>query len=367
MQNYSRTIIIILAALLVLFLFWYFRSIVIYIAVAGVLSLLGEPIVNALNGIRIKNFKVGPSLSAALTLLLLLVVFISLIAAFIPLIFRQAETIMLLDPVNVLNNLMEPLMRSEFISNRFHDYLQYDTLRHYVHEKLLLFFDLARLTQIINTVAGLTGDFFIALFSISFITFFFLQDQSMLSRVILVLTPTAYQVKTEQVLKDSKYLLTRYFIGVCIQVLLIMSLITLGLTIVGVKNAFLIGFLAGLLNVIPYLGPLIGASFGIIIVVSTGLQFQTLSELTPLILQTGLVFIVVQVMDNIIFQPLIYSSSIKAHPLEIFLVIMIAGKVGGIGGIILAIPVYTIIRVIAKQFLNKFQAVRNLTDEIGSG
>jgi predicted PurR-regulated permease PerM len=361
MQNYSRIVITILAALLILFLFWYFRSIVIYIAVAGVLSLLGEPLVNSLNGIKIKNYKISKSLSAGITLLLLLVIFIGLISAFIPLIFHQAETIMLLDPVIVLNNLMEPLMRIEFIANRFHDYLQYETLRHYIYEKLVLFFDLARLTQILNTIAGLTGDFFIALFSISFIAFFFLKDQSLLSRAILILIPSDYQPKTAQVLKDSKYLLTRYFIGVCIQVLLIISLITLGLTIVGVKNAFLIGFLAGLLNVIPYLGPLIGASFGIIIIVSTGLQFQTLSELTPLILQTSFVFALVQAMDNIIFQPLIYSSSIKAHPLEIFLVIMVAGKVGGIGGIILAIPVYTIIRIIARQFLSKFQAVKNLT------
>jgi predicted PurR-regulated permease PerM len=78
----------------------------------------------------------------------------------------------------------------------------------------------------------------------------------------------------------------------------------------------------------------------------------------------AIVFISVQIIDNILFQPLIYSSSVKAHPLEIFLVIMAAGSLAGVLGMFLAIPTYTIIRVIAKEFFDNMKLVRKLTESL---
>ncbi|MEO1451376.1 MAG: AI-2E family transporter, partial [Bacteroidota bacterium] len=155
-----------------------------------------------------------------------------------------------------------------------------------------------------------------------------------------------------------------YFIGVVSEVLLVGLLISAGLSLLGVEDAFVIGFFAGLFNVIPYLGPIIGAVFGISLTLLGNLELEFYTMLIPLVLRVIVVFVVVQLIDNFVFQPLIYSSSVKAHPLEIFLVILMAGNVAGVGGMILAIPTYTILRVVAREFFDQFKIIQSLTSQM---
>ena len=158
----------------------------------------------------------------------------------------------------------------------------------------------------------------------------------------------------------------RYFIGILVQVSGIFTIVTLGLTCVGVgfNHSLLIGLLAAVLNVIPYLGPVIGAALGMTLGIITHLNLDLYSELMPLALLMLMVFVIAQLVDNFIFQPFIYSSSVNAHPLEIFLVIMVAGSLAGIPGMIFAIPSYTVLRVFAKEFFNKIKVVKKLTRKI---
>jgi predicted PurR-regulated permease PerM len=88
------------------------------------------------------------------------------------------------------------------------------------------------------------------------------------------------------------------------------------------------------------------------------------AELFPMVLLMLTVVVVVQLVDNFLFQPLIFGTSVKAHPLEIFLVIIIAGTLAGIPGMILGIPTYTVIRVFAKEFLSQVRVVKKLTRNI---
>jgi predicted PurR-regulated permease PerM len=145
-----------------------------------------------------------------------------------------------------------------------------------------------------------------------------------------------------------------------------MIAITIGMTIVGLgfKHALVIGLVIGLLNVIPYLGPWLGGIIGIIIGIANNLEMDIKTELLPMIGFMLLVILIVQVIDNNLLQPVIFSSSVKAHPLEIFLVIMIAGTLAGITGMILAVPAYVVIRVFAKEFFNKFRVVKKITENI---
>ena len=71
-------------------------------------------------------------------------------------------------------------------------------------------------------------------------------------------------------------------------------------------------------------------------------------------------FMVTQLVDNFLFQPLIYSTSIKASPLEIFIVLLIAGNTAGVIGMLVAIPAYTVIRVVAGHFFGDIKAIRRL-------
>jgi predicted PurR-regulated permease PerM len=126
----------------------------------------------------------------------------------------------------------------------------------------------------------------------------------------------------------------------------------------------LIGLIAALFNVIPYLGPIIGGTIGVALGIATHLDLEFYSQLLPLIFKMTGVFVTVQLIDNFVFQPLIFSNSVNAHPLEIFIVLLMAGSLAGIAGMILAIPMYTVIRVFAKEFFNKFKVVKKLTKNI---
>ena len=179
-----------------------------------------------------------------------------------------------------------------------------------------------------------------------------------------MLVPRGYEYKVKKSMRNITTMLTRYFGGITVQVTIITLIVSIALSLLGVKNALLIGFFAALINVIPYVGPLIGAAFAIFITISSNLGLDFYSEMLPLILKVAGVFATMQLTDNFILQPYIFSNSVLAHPLEIFLVILIGGKLGGIVGMILAIPVYTVLRVIASVFLSEFKIVQQVSDRM---
>ena len=129
----------------------------------------------------------------------------------------------------------------------------------------------------------------------------------------------------------------------------------------GVPNALLIGFFAGMMNVIPYIGPIIAAGIGMIITLSSNMDLSFYNEMIPLLTKVGVVFLLTRLIDDIILQPNIFSKSVKAHPLEIFIVVLVGAKVGGVLGMVLAIPFYTAFRVIGKVFLSEFKVIQKLT------
>lgn len=234
----------------------------------------------------------------------------------------------------------------------------------FLREKILSIASSIRLSSILNGIGNFVGNVFVGLFAISFIAFFFLKESELLGQIIYDLTPSGYEEKASQIIEKLKPLLSRYFLGVLFEVLLVGGLLSLGLYFLGVPNAFFIGFFAGTLNVIPYVGPIIGAILGLIFTTLASLELGFSSELLYVLTKVTVVFGVVQLVDNIVFQPLIYSSSVKAHPLEIFLVILMAGTLAGPLGMIAAIPVYTIFRAIAQEFLSEFKIVKSITKGI---
>jgi len=201
------------------------------------------------------------------------------------------------------------------------------------------------------------------LFSITFISFFFLKDKHLFDKGVLALVPNKYETKTQKVLKSVRNLIARYLLGVILETIFMMTLLTLGLYLIGVEFhlALLVGMIGGTLNIIPYIGPWIGAAIGIILITTANINLDFYNEIMPLIFKILGVVVVAQLTDNILFQPLIYSKSVKAHPLEIFIVIIVAGSLYGVLGMMLAIPSYTVIRVIAKEFLDEYKFVHTLT------
>ncbi|HTL83212.1 MAG TPA: AI-2E family transporter, partial [Bacteroidia bacterium] len=120
----------------------------------------------------------------------------------------------------------------------------------------------------------------------------------------------------------------------------------------------------GVMNIIPYIGPLLGGVFAIVIGLSTNLDLDFYHGMIPLVEKIVLVFVIMNLTDGFLVQPMILSNRVKAHPIEIFTVILIAGTLAGIGGMIVAVPVYTILRIIAREFLSKYRFVKRLTGEL---
>ncbi len=354
----------ILAGILIIYLVWRFSDIVFYILISVVLSLIGRPLVKRFNSIRFGKHHIPNTLSAILALLTIILVLLSFIGIFVPLIARQASLISNIDLNSLSQSVQQPLHDFETFLRRYNLISHDETLKQVITSQIDSILNFASFSDTISSIVGVTGSIFIATFSILFLTFFFMKDTYLLDDFIDNITPVKYQGEVRNILSQSKYLLSRYFIGLLIELTTMMTLESVGLTIFGVKNALLIGFFGGLLNVIPYLGPIIGATVGVLLAISTSLSIGMYSEIISLIFIVIGVFAGANLIDNIVLQPLIYSNSVKAHPVEIFLVILIAGSMAGIPGMILAIPSYTVLRIIAKEFLSQLRVVQKLTRNI---
>ncbi len=366
MNSFTRYILIALGIVAAGFLLWYFSNIVAYLIVSAVLSLIGSPLVDLLGRIRIGRFQLPVALRAFLTLLLLWILFVGFFRIFIPIVAREANELSQIDANTFMSRLQAPLAEAENFLEHFQVSGQNgQSLSEYLRARLISVLDFSFVSNLFGTLAAILGNIFVALFSISFITFFLLKDQNLLTEAIVLLVPARHEKNVRHALRSVKRLLSRYFIGIGLQLTGILILVTAGMSIVGLgfKRSLLIGLIAAILNVVPYLGPIIGTTIGILLGMAFNihLEFSALSALAGYML---IVFLTVQAIDNVLFQPLIFSSSVNAHPLEIFLVILLAGSMAGVTGMILAIPGYTILRVFAKEFFNNFRVVKKLTEKI---
>jgi predicted PurR-regulated permease PerM len=366
-EGLVKYILIGLGFAFVAFIFWYFRLIIAYILIAAVLSLIGKPLVDLLNRVKFRKFQLPVWFNALVTVIVLWGLFFLFFRLFIPIVANQANSLSRIDVEAVVKNLDEPIRQLDQAFQGLNlDEFREMSLSDYAREKLSEIMNLNMVSDFFSSLASLLGNIFIAVFAITFITFFFLKDNDLFVEGVIVLVPTRHEQAARKVISSIKYLLTRYFAGILLQILCIIILITVGLWIVGVgfQTAVVIGLLVGVFNVIPYVGPLIGIFLGLSLGIITHLEMNFYVEMLPMLGLMLAVFISVQVIDNILFQPLIYASSVLAHPLEIFIVLLIAGSVAGILGMFLAIPAYTVIRVIAKEFFNNFKLVKRLTENI---
>lgn len=363
---YRNILILIGTALLLIFL-WYFRNLVSYILIAAVVSLISRPLVRILGKIKIFKKQIPKSLNAVLVIFLFWFLTILFFRVFTPIVAEQGKELSKISTEDVQNKLKEPLRKLESVFG-FVNFEQVGEagFTAYVTKSVTSFLTVNHLSNVFRTFLSLLGDIFIGIFSISFILFFFLKDEKLFPRMVFYFINEKHHRKTSHAFLKIEQLLGRYLIGILIQITLIIALISIGLLLVGLplKTALLIGLLIGFFNVVPYIGPLIGGALGLVFGIATHIHLGIGESMMTLLGSMVLVFVSVQIIDNILFQPVIFSNSVKAHPLEIFIVIMIAGTLAGIPGMILAVPIYTILRVIALEFFSHFRIVKKMTENI---
>ncbi len=346
------------------FLVWYFWNIVIYVIVSAVFSIIGGPLVRRLEKIKIGKFHIPRSLSALLTLIVIVGIFVGFIWFIVPLISNQARIISSIDLEELLEHFKGTIAAIENFLIKVNVITAGETIESSIKAQLESVIDMATFSTVFKNVLSATGSFLMGAFSILFITFFFLRDEDMLPNFLVLLLPSKYEDKIKHAMLQTRKLLSRYFIGLLGELLSMMTLLTIGLTILGVKNALIIGFLGGLMNIVPYLGPIIGGTIGVLFGVTSAFSMGLYDQIIWLIPGIIGVFLGANIIDNLLLQPFIYSSSVKARPIEIFLVIIMAGSIAGIPGMILAIPSYTVLRIVAKEFLSQFRLVKKLTEKM---
>lgn len=363
MNNLGKYILGGLALAIVVFLCWYFSSIIAYILIAAVISFLGRPIIDLLGRLEIGGSHLSDTIRAAITLVCIWGVFILFFYLVIPLVSQEFQNLSNISITAIINKLDAPLSGIERALKYFGMLEQEQDIKEYFIANLNSLVDVSRMKHIFGSLAGTISGIFIAIFSITFISFFFLKDSKLFSRMLLAVMPTQYEEGIKNALASIQKLLVRYFIGITFEVFIVMGLNILGLSIVGLEfnNAVVIGLVTGITNVIPYIGPLIGAAFGLFVGIATHIDMDFYTTILPLLVYMAVVFSITQLIDNVVLQPLIYGNSVHAHPLEIFLVILMAGSMAGIPGMILAIPGYTVLRVILREFFNKYKLVKTLT------
>lgn len=199
------------------------------------------------------------------------------------------------------------------------------------------------------------------LVSVFFIAFFLMKDELILKNAFKSIVPNDKEERILKSINEIKVLLSRYFIGLIVQIFILFMLYSIVLLIFHVDNAVVIAFLCALLNLIPYLGPLIGGILLITLTMTSNIEQDFSTYILPTTIYVLMGYIVSQWIDNFLSQPIIFSKSVKSHPLEIFLVIIIGGLLFGITGMVIAVPIYTAIKVILKEFLADNQIVKNLT------
>lgn len=352
-----KAITILIAIVLLCVLVYKLQSVIAYVVIAGVVALIGRPIVIFLR----RKLKFPNTLAVVLTMMFILGILTGVFALFIPMLTDQGENLSLLnmdDMQKALDKLYDQIVQYFGASPKVVDeFMEEVELESNLMEEL----DMGFVPKFLNYLMDILSSFGIGLFSVLFILFFFLKDSKFLERILLKLLPESLEEKTKHSIETIKNLLSRYFVGLLLQILILFIIYSVTLLLVGVENAVVIALLCALFNIIPYLGPMVGAIIMILLTMTSFLEMDFREVILPSAGYVCIGIVIGQLVDNFFSQPLIFSNSVKSHPLEIFLVIVAAGLLFGVVGMIIAVPGYTVIKVVLKEFILDYRWVKALT------
>ena len=357
----QRNIAIALSLILVGAILYYLRSIVTYVLIAWVISTLGQPFMTAFHRLHIGKWRIPSGIAAALTLLIFTFIISLFFLTFVPLIVEQANNLSQINYQEMAQALEKPLSDLTENGRKFGFIKKKETALTVIENELITRIKPENINALFQSIVSTAGDFFVGTFAVLFISFFFMKEQTMFRDFLISIVPKTKEGNMREAIRDTTTLLTRYFSGILLQMLFVVVFLSFSLLILGIPNAFLIAVFAALINIVPYLGPWLGCIFAVSVTITSNFQLDFYSQTVPLIVKICGMFGFMQLLNDWIVQPMIFSNRVLAHPLEIFLVTLIGAEVGGIGGMILAIPTYTVLRVVAREFFNQFRFVQKIT------
>lgn len=365
-KDLNRNIVLALSIILAVTLLYYFREIVTYVLIAWVVSMLGQPLMKALRRVRIgKHRFLPPSASASLVLLFFIFLVMGLVSIFVPLVVEQANNLSGLDVNSFINGLQQPLAELTKLGHRFGFIAPKENVVEAAQHAFTKWISPMQISNLFRSILLTASDAVVGTISVLFISFFFLRERNvMLTDFLASVVSESQEHGVREAVRDTTTMLSRYFSGLLMQMIFVAVCLTFVLWLLGIQNALLIGIFAALINIVPYLGPMMGCAFAIFITISSNLGMDFYEQVVPMTVKVAFVFGAMQLLNDWIVQPLIFSNRVSAHPLEIFLVTLVGAKLGGIGGMILAIPTYTVVRIVAREFFNQYRIVQKITSSL---
>lgn len=333
-ERLLKTLLFAGGAVIVGMVLFNFSNLIAYALIALIFSYILDPVVNRL---QVAGMHRTLAITLVLATVLVTVIWIStsvipIIANQIAILTRQLQT----ENLILIASQIEAHLHANF------DFIPEGYLRDNISILADDLFNFGRLSDILGNLIGLFTNLFAAFLVIPFAIFFFLKDGHKIRRDLLQLVPNAYFETTLTLIDKIETRLGKYFRSVLLQCSLVGLVSWIALSIAGLSNSGTVGITIGIANTIPYFGPVLGYLLSIVIaIIETG----DFSLVVPCILAV----LVAQILDNVLFQPMIFSKSADIHPVAILFIIMIGAQIAGILGMLIAIPIATVLKITFNQ------------------
>lgn len=316
------------------YLLFRYSTLIGYAIVAMIFSYILDPLVN-----RMQSAGMNRTFSITITLSSLVLILVWISTNVIPIIANQMVELASQLSIQNIQNITQKIDGQ--LSQKF-NFIPEEFLSSNIASVLQELFNVGEIPTALSNIIGIFTNIFSAALIIPFATFFFLKDGTKIRRYLLKIVPNKYFETTLSIIDKIESRLGLYFRSVMLQSLIIALSSWIGLSIVGLNNALSVGIAVGIANTIPYFGPIIGYVLSIIVSI---IEIGNFSLVLPCILA----ILAVQILDNVILQPIIFSRSADMHPVAILFIIMIGAETAGILGMLVAIPIATIIKITFNQ------------------
>jgi predicted PurR-regulated permease PerM len=308
------------------------------LVIAGFFYYILNPVVELLMRLDFGKFRLTRKPAVVITFLAAILVVAGGLVSFIPTLIEQVVNLVSALP-GVVDNLrptIERIVESEAVSQLNVD-KQFDSLQSDISSYITGFLTgtAGTISSLISTVTSVT----INAVTIPVILFYMLMDGPRLGPAIYRVVNGEHRPKVRELLGKMHVTIQNYIAGQAIEVMFVGVGMAIGFLLIDLPSALLLGVIAGITNMIPYIGPWIGMLPALFIALSEGVEKAIL---------VIVVVVIVQQIDGNILYPKVIGNKLHIHPLTIIILLLAAGNIWGIAGMILAVPIYAVVRTVVQ-------------------
>lgn len=313
-----------------------FQTLLMPFLLAGVLYYVLKPILDFL-----VEYRVNRTLAILLIYLILIGGLIGLIMALGP-IFQQQVNRLLDTAPEIADLLWQKWLYFQVNQASFPDFINEAMEQATLYTQQLISAIGQNLT---NIIGGITS-FVITLVILPFILFYLLKDGHRFTHGVLRLLPRSQQDEAKAILEGMDQALSTYVLGQVIVSLCVGILVYIGYLIIGLDYSLILALVAMLTNLIPFVGPFIGTFPAVIV---------GLIDSPWMMVKVIIVVVIAQQIESNLISPQVMGRALDVHPLTIILLLLVAGSLAGIVGLILAVPIYAVAKVVIKHAFRLYQ------------